>query len=115
MKQASKDTRERALQAFKNGVCIEEVCKNYGICRKTFYSWRKREKEGGEQVPQPKGRPPRALNAEDLNRIKMLYNDNSSLFAREIIEKLQLTCHRTVIYRALKELGLTYKKKPDRC
>lgn len=115
MKQASKDTRERAIQAFKKGVSIDEVCKNYGICRKTFYSWRKREKEGGVQVPLPKGHPPRALSAEDLKQIKMLYEENNSLFAREIIEKLHLTCHRTVIYRALKELGLTFKKKPNRC
>lgn len=114
MKQASKDTRERALQAFKNGVSIDEICKNYGICRKTFYSWRKREREGGDQMPLPKGHPPRVLTQENLKEIKILYEKNNSLFAWQIIEKLGLKCHPTVIYRALKELNLTNKKKPNR-
>lgn len=55
MKPASKDTRERALAAFKNGVKIDEICKAFGICGKTLYIWRKREAEGGEQVPKAMG------------------------------------------------------------
>ena len=111
MKQASKDTRERALLAYKNGVSIAEICKSYNICRKTFYSWRKRDEEGGQQIPKPKGHPPRYLSHDDLERIKELHTKNNSIFAREIIEHLELSCHISVIYRALKELGLTYKKK----
>lgn len=112
MKQASRETRERALLAYKRGVSINEICRSLGICRKTFYFWRKREAEGGVQVPKPKGHRPAALTAEDLERIRDLYQADSSLYAREVAEKLGLDCHKSIIYRALKKLGLTFKKKP---
>lgn len=114
MKQASKDTRERAVKAYKKGIPIKEICKNYGICRKTLYKWRKRDEEGGEQIPKPKGHPPKILSSDDLSRIKALYEKDNSLFAHEIIEKLKLSCCAMTIYRALKKLGFTYKKKLDR-
>lgn len=110
MKQASKNTRERVLQAYNNGASIAEICKSYNFCRKTFNSCRKRNYEEGEQISKPKGHPPWILLAEDSEKIKELHAKDNSIFAREIIEKLGLSCHVTVIYRALKELGLTYKK-----
>lgn len=114
MRQASRETRERALMAYKKGVPINDICRSLGICRKTFYFWRKREAEGGEQIPKPKGHRPAALTAEDLERIKELFLADSSLHAREISGKLGLDCHKSIIYRALKKLGFTFKKKPCR-
>lgn len=111
MKQASKDTRERAIEAWKAGTPTTEICRVLGIDRRTFYNWRKRDAEGGEQIPLPKGRPPRLLTKEQLSRIKELYEENNSLYAREIMAKLGIQCHLGVIYRAIAELGLTFKKK----
>lgn len=111
MKQASKETRERALKAYKNGVSIDKICESFSICRKTFYFWRKREAEGGIQVAKPKCHRPPALSAEDMERIKKLYEQDNSLFIREVAEKLGLTCHPSIIYRAVKKLGFTFKKK----
>lgn len=111
MKQASKDTRERAIEAWKSGTPITDICKVVGIDRKTFYNWRKRYAEGGEQVPLPKGHPPRLLTKDQLLKIKELHEADNSLYAREIMAKLGIKCHLGVIYRALAELGLTFKKK----
>lgn len=111
MKQASRDTRERALAAYRKGVRIKEICKSFGICRKTFYFWRKREAEGGEQVAKPKGHRPPKLSPDQLERIRELYTENNSLYAREIVEKLGISCHTSIIYRALQKLGFTLKKK----
>lgn len=111
MSQASKDTRERAIEAWKAGQPINQICKVVGITRKTFYNWRKRDAEGGEQRPLPKGRPPRLLNEAHLAKIRELYSANSSLYAREIRSELGLECDIGVIYRALAELNLSYKKK----
>lgn len=111
MKQASRDTRERAVAAWKNGISIRQICESYKICRKTFYSWRKRDSEGGEQVPLPKGRPPNILTEKDKHNIQKLLSENKSLFAWEIIKILELNCSVTTIYRVLKQLGQTLKKK----
>lgn len=111
MKQASKDTRERAIASWKAGTPINQICKVVGITRKTFYSWRKRAADGGQQVPLPKGRPPRILNEAHLEKIKELCETNNAIYAREIRDKLGLECDLGVIYRALAELGFTFKKK----
>lgn len=111
MAQASRETRERAIAAWKSGVSINQICEVLGITRKTFYNWRKRDAEGGEQVPLPKGRPPRILDDTHLDMIKAMYDGNNSLFAHEVRTALGLECDLGVIYRALNELGLTFKKK----
>lgn len=111
MSQASKDTRERAIESWKAGQPIDQICQVIGITRKTFYNWRKRAAEGGEQRPLPKGRPPRILNETHLAKIRELCEADNSIYAREIRAKLGLECDLGVIYRALAELGLTYKKK----
>ena len=115
MKQASRETRERAIAAWKAGTSISAICESYQICRATFYKWRKRDAEGGEQRPKPKGHPPRFLKPEDMQNIKSLVeSEGHALSAREIGARLGLTCHLTVIWRALKELGYSFKKKSDR-
>ena len=111
MKQASEETRNRALAAWKKGLSIRQICKSYNICRKTFYFWRKRDSEGGKQTPLPKGRPAQVLTPKDELNIQMLLRENKSLFAWEIIKILELKCSITTIYRTLKRLGLTFKKK----
>lgn len=111
MKQASQDTRERAIKSWKLGTPINEICKVLGITRKTFYNWRKRDAEGGTQLPLPKGHPPRLLNERHLLKIKELYDANNSLYAREIRAILGIDCHLNVIYNALAELGYAFKKK----
>lgn len=111
MSPASKDTRERAIEAWKAGQPIDQICKIIGITRKTFYNWRKRASEGGDQRPLPKGHPPRLLTEAHLARIKELIEADNSLYAREIRAQLGLECDLGVIYRALAELGLSYKKK----
>ncbi len=111
MKQASKDTRKRAIEAWKSGTPINDICRVVGINRRTFYTWRKRDAEGGDQVPLPKGHRPRLLDKQQILEIKRLAEENNSLSAREIMMKLGIECHLGVIYRALEELGFTFKKR----
>ena len=59
----------------------------------------------------PKGHRPRLLDKQQILEIKRLVEENNSLSAREIMMKLGIECHLGVIYRALEELGFTFKKK----
>lgn len=111
MKQASKDTRERAIQSWQSGIAINDICATLCITRKTFYNWRKRAESGGEQVSLPKGHTPRLLTQEHVLKIKELYEANNSLYAREVRTILGIECDLGVIYRAMHELGLTLKKR----
>lgn len=111
MKQASQETRERALAAWKNGTPINQICAVLHISRRTFYSWRKRDAEGGKQIPLPKGHRPAKLSSEHLTKIKELVEANNSIFAREIRDAPGINCALGVIYRALAKLGYTLKKR----
>ena len=111
MKQASKETRERAIASWKLGVPIDQICSVLNISRRTFYSWRKRDAESGEQTPLPKGHRPARLNGEHLAKIRELVDANNSIFAREIRDALGINCALSVIYRALAKLGYTLKKR----
>lgn len=111
MKQASEDTRNRAIAAWKGGVSINEVCRNFGICRTTFYHWRMRDAAGEPQLPKPKGHNSRILTPYHLQKITLMMKENNSLYAWQIREKLGIECDLGVIYRALAELGLTLKKR----
>lgn len=82
-----------------------------GLREKHFIIGASALQRGGEQIPLPKGRPPRVLNEAHMSRIKELYEANNSIYAREIRAELNLECDLGVIYRALAELGLTFKKK----
>lgn len=111
MKQASKETRERAIASWKAGISIDQICSVLHISRRTFYSWRKRDAEGGEQIPLPKGHRPAILNEDHLAKIRALVDANNSIFAREIRDALGINCALSVIYRALAKLGYTLKKR----
>lgn len=116
MKQASQDTRDRAIASWKDGTPISQICKSYRICRTTFYKWRKRDAAGEQQLPKPRGRPPKILSPEDLRNIQALIdNGENALSARGIGARLGHTCHLTVIWRTLKELGYSFKKSLIAC
>ena len=111
MKQATEDTRNRAIASWKAGTPINQICSVLGINRRTFYNWRKRDESGGQQLPLPKGHRKCILNDAHMQKIKELYESNPSLYAREVLIKLNLNCDIGVIYRALAKLGFTLKKR----
>lgn len=54
----------KTLKAAESGVTVEELCREHGISRATFYSWRK--KYGG-------------LEVSDAKRLKALEEENRRL------------------------------------
>lgn len=54
----------KILKDYENGVSIEELCRNNGISRQTFYKWK--SKYSG-------------MESSDLKRLKQLEEENSKL------------------------------------
>ncbi len=108
---ASKDTRERAVAAYKTKNYTQaEVAEMFGIHYKTLQNWLRCDERGEEQIPKKRGHPKPLLSDEDKITIKNLVLNNPSITIASIIEKLGFGT-RSVIYRALIALGFTYKKK----
>lgn len=111
MRFASRDTRERAVAAYKaGGHSQQEVAAMFGIHYKTLANWLKAEAEGREQVPRPKGHLKRILDPEDLARIDRIVASEPSITVPELMRRIGKICSLGVYSRALKELGYTFKK-----
>lgn len=109
---ASKDTRERAVSAYKTGNYTQvEVAAMFRIHYKTLQNWLRCDERGEEQIPKKRGCPKPALSDDDKEYIKKLVLDNPSITIKDIINKLGKTNSTSVIHRALIALGFTYKKK----
>jgi len=74
----------KELQEYENGKSVEELTREYGVSRASFYKWRQRY--GGMEASELK----RLKELEEENRkLKMMYADLALdlKIAKEIIEK----------------------------
>lgn len=74
----------KVLKEYENGKSVEELTKEYGVSRASFYKWRQRY--GGMEASELK----RLKELEEENRkLKMMYAEQALdlKLAREIIEK----------------------------
>lgn len=111
MRFASKDTRERAVAAYKTGAFTQqEVAAMFGVHFKTIANWLKADAEGREQLPRPKGHLKRILEPEDLARIDEIVASEPSITMAELMQRIGKICSLGVYYRAVQELGYTFKK-----
>lgn len=108
---ASRDTRERAVAAYKSGQYTQaQVGAMFGVHFKTLANWMKADAEGREQVPRKKGHMARILTPDDLARIDSIIQANPSTTIAGLMEAIGKFCSPNVYSRALKELGYTFKK-----
>lgn len=111
MKFASKDTRERAVAAYKTGKYTQQqIAAMFGVHYKTIANWLKADHEGREQCPRPKGHLRRILNPDDLAQIDQIMTLEPSTTVARLMDKIGKICTQDVYRRALKELGYTFKK-----
>lgn len=82
----SPDQIARILKEYDNGKSVEEISREYGVSRPTFYQWRKRY--GG-------------LQASELKRIKELEEENAKLKRMYANLALDLETARYIIEKKL--------------
>ncbi len=111
MKHASEDIRNLAVNLYKSGkYSQQEVANIVKYHRNTVKSWLKAESEGRPQRPLKKGHRARVLTPSDLERLREIVNKGTCNSLDELTAALGKGS-RSVVHRALHELGFTYKKK----
>jgi len=111
----SQDLRDRILRAIEEGAGDQEVAKRYGVHRCTVWRYRTRYQESGESEARKQGgrRVAKLAGHEEVLRQWTEKNVNITLvqLAAKCREKLGIKLAPNTVWRRLKALGLSHKKK----
>lgn len=112
MKPYSEDLRKAAVKAYRNGLgSYAKVAGIFGIHPKSLEGWVKMDRNGEPQKARGKGHKPRLLSPGDLELMEKTIDERGSLTLAELKRVVGVEADETVYWRAVKELGYTYKKK----
>jgi len=104
------------LQVDKYGRSVPEVCSIFGISRKTFYKWRKKDYPDGRGTYRCRKLHPHLKLTGNVRLLifeaKRKYNYGPNKMRLYVKEKLGLSVSSTIIYRYYKVRGLI--RKPQR-
>ncbi len=107
----SMDLRQRILAAYDAGEKTSAVARRFAVSPACARRLKQRRRESGEVAPR-KGRPgPKPKLAGEADRIRQAARAEPDLSAAEYRDRLGLACSVLTVWRALRRLGLTFKKK----
>ena len=111
----SMDLRTRVLKDADAGLASKEHAERYHVSRAWVDALKQRRRETGAFAPlqQTKFRS-RALAATDLDRLAAVIAARPDATLEEIREALRTSAGLTTIWRALRQLDLTFKKNGTR-
>jgi transposase len=101
----SKDLRERALQAVRNGHTKAEVSRMFGLGENTLRDWENLEAETGSLANRPLNR-----TAYKINREKLLQWYRENPYSPNKETAIAFNCSVSGIRDAKKAMGITRKK-----
>ncbi|MCD2158203.1 helix-turn-helix domain-containing protein, partial [Rhodococcus cerastii] len=61
---------EILLAPSRDGITVAETCRRYGVCRQTFYEYRRRLHREGVAALQPRSRRPRSSPAKTPDEVE---------------------------------------------
>ena len=105
----SQDLRNKVLAACDRGMQTKEVAEAFGVCRSWVRRVKQRRREHGETAPRKQGSP--GVPKIDRTRLARLVAEQPDATGPELRARLGVDCTDAAIYAALKELGLTFKKR----
>ena len=112
MKPYSEDLRKAAVRAYLDGLgSYAKVARIFHVHEKSLQGWVRMERNGEAQKPRGKGHRPRALSQADYDRIVEVINENPSITLDGLRKIIGINTRISVYWRAMAELGFTYKKK----
>ena len=105
----SQDLRDRVLAACDRGMKTKRVAETFGVCPSWVRRVKQRRREHGETAPRRQGTP--GIRKIDRARLGELVREQPDATGPELRERLGVECTDAAIYAALKQLGLTFKKR----
>ena len=109
MQAYSLDLRQRVLADCDGGLKTKAVAEKYGVSRTWVRGLKQRRRETGEIGPRP-GRPGRKRKIDRLRLTELVAQDADATLA-ELRERLGVACALSAIWKALRQLKITFKKK----
>src|SRR5262245_875975 len=113
MRPYSLDLRERVAAALDHGEgSWRDIARRFRVSLSFVRRLVRRRQQTGSLAPKPHGggRSP-ALDPDDRQRLRQLLQDQPDATLAELKQRLGLSCSLMAIWRALRQLKITRKKK----
>src|SRR5262245_38207968 len=113
MRPLSIDLRQRILDAVDNHEGSQrELAERFDVNPSTIVRWLQLRRRTGSAAPRPHagGKPP-VLGPEDLERLRQLVADDPDATLAQYRRRMGVAGSIMIIWRGLKRLGITRKKK----
>jgi len=112
MRAYSEDLRQRVVQACDEEVLTrQEIAEQFSVSTAWIRRLLQRRRETGSFSALPGGRGPRPLLTEaQLERLSKLVAKRPDVTLAELKKRVRLSCCLSTIHKALKSLGLSFKK-----
>ena len=109
----SKDLRERVAAAVDHGEGSQrEIARRFRVSLTFVFRLLRRRREAGTLDPKPHGGcPPPALGPDELQRLAELIREKPDATLDQLRDRGGFRCSLTTLWRSLRRLGLTRKKK----
>jgi transposase len=109
----SKDLRERVAAAVDHGEGSQrQIARRFRVSLTFVFRLLRRRRDAGTLDPKPHGgRPPSALGPDELHRLGELIRERPDATLEQLRQRGGFRCSLTTVWRALRGMGLTHKKK----
>ena len=112
MRAYSVDLRQRVLAACDDGMGTAEAAETFAVSPAWVRRIKQRRRDGGELGPRPRRRAgPVPILAAHRGRLAELARAAPDLTPAEYRDRLGVAAAPVTVWRALRALGLTFKKK----
>ena len=110
----SVDLRQRVMAAYDEGEKPKDLARRYRVSRRMVERLVQRRRESGTIEPLH-GKPgPKPVLAEHLAGLQELVKKQPDATLAELRQELPVSAGITTVWRALRDLGLTFKKSHPR-
>lgn len=110
MRAYSVDLRERVLADFDAGMGNEAVARKYRVSSRWVYKIRRQRAETGDIAPRRGRTGPKPKLAEHHERLLQLVQEQPDATLKELRDRLGVQVCLATLWKALKSLGVTFKK-----
>jgi transposase len=112
MKPYSMDLREKVLSAVDRGESCASVARRFEVSERTVREYRRRRDRGRLRPDTPGPRGPIKLNEADHRKLRELLASDPGLTLGQLVGSMHVAVAESTVYRALKKLGISFKKSP---
>ena len=112
MRQATADTRQRALAAYEQGGKTQpEIAAIFGVTVRTFQRWWQAWREERRAAPGERSGRPRTFVGDLERRLRQAVEDQPDATLHELAETMGHVASHTTVHRALERWELPLKKR----